>query len=70
MMKRFGSLLWSQSTEVKFLNYPKHLVWEIWTNNGFIYLVKDKQTKKIEYTESATMVDVSEAIMVKKPELK
>lgn len=69
-MKRFGSLLWSQTREIRYLNYPKHLAWEIWTNNGYIYLVQDKITKKIEYTESPTLVDVSEAIMVKKVDMK
>ena len=70
MLKRYGSLLWHQTRDVKYLNYPNHIEWELYTNQGFIYLAKHKITHEIEYTEKPTMIDVKEAIMVKKSELK
>lgn len=70
MLRRFGTLLTSQSRDMTVLNYPKHIIYAIWTNNGYIYVAKDKETKKIEYTESPTFIDVGEAIFQKKVELK
>jgi hypothetical protein len=69
MLKRYGSLLWHQTRDIKYLNYPNHIVWELCTNQGFIYVAKNKKTQEVEYTEKPIMIDTNEAIMVKKPQL-
>lgn len=70
MLRRFGNLLTTQNREITVLNYSKHLVYAIWTNNGYLYVAQNKETKKIEFDESVTLVDVGEAIMTKKVEMK
>lgn len=52
MLRRFGNLIWKQSREISVLNYPKHVVYAIYTNQGYIYVSKDKETGKIEEFEN------------------
>lgn len=48
MLRRFGSLIWRQSRDISVLNYPNHVVYEIYTNQGYFYVAQDKITDKIE----------------------
>lgn len=48
MLRRFGNLVWSQSRDMRVLNYPRHMVFEIYTNHGYIYVSQDKSSQKIE----------------------
>jgi hypothetical protein len=70
MLRKFGRLLTTQTRDINVLNYPNHVVYAIFTNQGFIYVAKDKLNKSIEITESKTFVDVDEALFEKKVELK
>ena len=47
MLQRLGRLLWSQSREITVMNYPKHTVYAIFTNHGFIYVCNDKEKKTV-----------------------
>lgn len=47
-MKRvFGRLIWSQSRDIRVCNYPKAMVYEIWTNQGFLRIGHDKETNAV-----------------------
>jgi hypothetical protein len=71
MIKRLGRLLCTQSREINVLNYPNHTVYAIFTNQGYVYVCKDKLTQKIEYTESPTnIIDVDTALFNRKLEMK
>lgn len=48
MLRRFGNLVWRQSRDMSVLNYPGHVVFEIYTNHGYIYVSQDKTSHKIE----------------------
>lgn len=43
MLKNFGRLVWKQSREMSVLNYPNHLLYEIYTNQGYFYVAQDKK---------------------------
>lgn len=43
MLKNWGRLLWRQSREISVMNYPNHLVYEIYTNQGYFYVAHDKR---------------------------
>lgn len=70
MIKRLGRLLTSQTREINVLNYSNHVVYAIFTNQGFLYVAKDKESKKIEVAESLEFIDVNEALFTKKVEMK
>ena len=48
MLKRFGKSIWNQSREMRVINYSEHIVYELYTNQGYIYVAHDKSTQKIE----------------------
>ena len=48
MLRRFGNVVWRQSRDMSVLNYPGHIVYEIYTNHGYIYVSQDKTSQKIE----------------------
>ena len=48
MLRRFGNLVWRQTRDMSVLNYSNHLVYEIYTNHGYLYVAHDKATGKIE----------------------
>lgn len=48
MLRRFGSLIWRQTRDISVYNYPKTMVYEITTNQGYIYLLQDKDNNKVE----------------------
>lgn len=47
MLRRFGKLIWKQPREIEVLNYSKHIVYQIYTNQGYIYCIQNKETDKI-----------------------
>lgn len=61
MLRRFGNLVWSQSRDMRVLNYSNHLVYEIFTNHGYIYVSHDKSTGKLEVVNGLSLgIQVSE----------
>lgn len=48
MLRRFGSLVWRQSRDISVYNYSKTMVYEIFTNQGYLYLIQDKEKDTIE----------------------
>lgn len=48
MIKAWGRLIWRQPREMSVLNYANHIVYEIYTNNGYVYVSQNKDTQKIE----------------------
>lgn len=48
MLKHFGRQIWRQSRDMSVLNYPKHLVYEIYTSKGYFYVSYNKDTEKLE----------------------
>jgi hypothetical protein len=48
MLKRFGTLIWRQSRDISVMNYPKHIVYEIYTHHGYFYVSEDKDTKTFQ----------------------
>lgn len=55
MLRRFGNLVWKQSREMSVLNYSNHLVYEIYTNHGYLYIAHDKSTGKVELTNGVSL---------------
>ena len=52
MLRRFGSLLWRQSRDISVYNYQNSMVYEIFTNQGYLYLIQDKEKKSLEATDT------------------
>lgn len=48
MLRRLGQAIWSQSRDIRVVNYPGVIVYEIFTNQGYLYIGHDKNTDKIE----------------------
>ena len=48
MLRRFGNLVWRQSRDMSVYNYSNHLVYEIFTNHGYLYVCHDKGSGKVE----------------------
>ena len=48
MLRRLGRVIWTQSRDMRIINYPETIVYEIYTNQGFLYIGHDKKTDKIE----------------------
>ena len=48
MLRRFGRIIWTQSRDIRVVNYPEVMVYEIFTNKGYLYIAHDKTTNKIE----------------------
>lgn len=47
-MKRvLGQLIWVQSRDIRVLNYPKTIVYEIYTNKGYLKVGCDKETNEL-----------------------
>lgn len=47
MKRGLGRLIWSQSRDIKVLNYPHHFVYDIWTNHGLLRIAQEKDTKSL-----------------------
>lgn len=48
MKRALGQLIWTQSRDIRVLNYPSHYVYEIWTNQGYLTLSHSKETDTVE----------------------
>lgn len=48
MLRRLGQAIWSQSRDIRVVNYPGVMVYEIYTNKGKLYIGHDKTTDKVE----------------------
>lgn len=47
MLRGLGRMVWSQTRDMNVLNYPKAIVYEIYTNNGgYTYIKYCKETQK------------------------
>jgi hypothetical protein len=61
MLRHFGRLVWRQSRDMSVLNYPGHIVYEIYTNHGYIYVSENKTNHKIDVVKSNSIVDFSKS---------
>ena len=52
---RFGKLIWSQPREITVLNYTNHLVYQIYTNHGYISIAHNKTNDKIDISNGSVM---------------
>lgn len=48
MLKQFGKQIWRQSREISVYNYEKAMIYEIYTNHGYLYVSHDKSEDKVE----------------------
>lgn len=55
MIKHLGKLIWRQSRDISVLNYPRHTVFEIFTNQGTIKVIQDKESKRYEVIDPTPM---------------
>lgn len=62
MLRNLGKLIWSQSREIRLLNYPKHTVYEIYTNAGFLHFIQDKESGKVECLKKMFEIDRYESV--------
>jgi hypothetical protein len=47
MLRVLGRLIWSQSRDIRVLNYPGTMVYEIYTNGGYLRIGVDKDTNEL-----------------------
>lgn len=47
MRRVLGRLIWSQSRDIRVLNYPNVMVYEIYTNAGYLKIGQDKLTNQL-----------------------
>ena len=47
MRRVLGRLIWSQSRDIRVLNYPNVMVYEIYTNNGYLKIGQEKGTNQL-----------------------
>ena len=50
MLKQLGRLMWHQTRDMTVMNYPGHVVYQIYTNQGFVHVCQNKTTNQIEWT--------------------
>jgi hypothetical protein len=48
MLGRFGRTIWRQSREISVYNYEKVMVYEIYTNQGYVCVSQNKTDNKVE----------------------
>lgn len=48
MLGRFGRMVWRQSRDMSVYNYEKAIVYEIWTNKGYLCVSQNKTDGKLE----------------------
>jgi len=48
MLKNLGRMIWSHSRDMRVLNYPEAIIYEIYTAEGYLYMKYCK--KKNEYS--------------------
>lgn len=69
MLRRLGSVVWSQTRDMRVLNYSNHLVYEIFTNHGYIYVVHNKTTQQVEVQHGISFCDESSKKSIKDEEI-
>ena len=62
MLKNLGKVIWRQSREISVSNYPNHLVYEIYTNSGYLYCIQAKEGEKIECVKNIDDIIRNEAL--------
>lgn len=62
MLKNLGRLIWRQPREMNVLNYSNHIVFEIYTNNGYLYCIQEKASGNVEFTKKMWDSDRNEAL--------
>jgi hypothetical protein len=55
MLRNLGKLIWKQSRDINVLNYPNYMVYEIYTNNGFLHFIQEKEGGKIECSKMSSI---------------
>jgi len=60
--RHLGRLIWRQSRDISVYNYPGHIIYEIYTNQGYMYVSEEKDSKKVDVvrTETFKNTNVSE----------
>ncbi len=56
MLKQFGQLIWRQSRDMSVLNYSKHIVYEIYTSQGYFYVSYNKNTENFKVLEGNNFI--------------
>lgn len=52
MLKQLGKLIWRQSRDIYVLNYPSHTLYEIFTNQGTLRIIHERETDRFEVIDS------------------
>ena len=48
---KFGRLIWSQPRDMNVFNYEKHIVYSIYENSGYRYIVINKSNNTVEWIQ-------------------
>jgi hypothetical protein len=60
MFSRFGRMIWAQNRDIRVVNYEKHIVYEIYNNQGYLYISQSKSEPVVEWlTKSHTSPSAS-----------
>ena len=60
MLSRFGRIIWAQNRDIRVVNYEKNIVYEIYTNQGYLYISQSKSKPEVEWlTKSHISPNVS-----------
>lgn len=43
MLRNLGAVIWRQTRDMTVINYPKVIVYELYTANGYVYVKHDKE---------------------------
>jgi hypothetical protein len=62
MLKRFGTLIWKQTRDISVMNYPNHVVYEIYTHQGYFYVSEDKETKKFSVLKDSKNLEIDSVV--------
>lgn len=46
--KQLGPMIWCAMRDVRVMNYGNHIIYEISNNNGFLYVLLEKNTQRLE----------------------
>lgn len=58
MLRVLGKLIWRQSRDISVCNYPRHTVYEIFTNQGTLRLIQEKDTSRFEVIDCKQKIQV------------
>lgn len=48
MIRGLGRAIWTQSREIRVINYPQFMLYEIYTNHGFLNIAHNKTTNTVQ----------------------